>query len=318
MHEPNQSSAADVEELRGHVQRLSVTVHSQQDGLLQMEDALNQLGNRVGSLGNASPSLPNSSLSPPPPFSGEPSACRGFLTQCSLIFELQPAHFPTERAKVAYIITRLKGKALDWATALWTHRHPDCQTIERFMDALQRVFDEGLTQRQASSRLFTLTQGQRSVIDYAIEFRTLSAETGWEGEALVSAFYQGLRESLKDEMVNRDWGDDLDDIITLATALDKRIQERRRERRELRLLQPNRAISPSRRTSQLPLPAPSPTSDQGEEPMQLGRSRLSLEERRRRFQQGLCLYCGSQDHQRLQCPELQGKANAHQGKGASW
>ncbi|KAL2102227.1 hypothetical protein ACEWY4_001395 [Coilia grayii] len=105
---------------------------------------------------------------------------------CDFIQRLSPGHFPTERAKVAYIITRLTGKALDWATALWSHRNPDCLTSERFMDALKRVFDDGLTQRQASSRLLSLTQGQRSVVDYAIEFRTLAAETGWEGEALPS------------------------------------------------------------------------------------------------------------------------------------
>ena len=108
------------------------------------------------------------------------------------------------------------------------------------MDALQRVFDGGLTQPRAASRLCSLSQGPRSVTEYAIEFRTLAAETGWEGEALVSTFYQGLRESLKDEMVNRDWGEDLDDIITLATALDKRMRERRRECREFRSLPPTR------------------------------------------------------------------------------
>lgn len=192
---------ADVEELRSFVQRLGVTVHTQQDGLQKMDDALNQLGHRVRALYDSPPSTPSVpaatvKLSPPPPFSGEPSACKGFLTQCSVVFELQPGNFPTERSKVAYILTRLSGKALDWATALWIHCHPDCGTSERFMDALQRVFDDGLTQRQAASRLITQFQGQRSVTDY--EFRTLAAESGWEGEALVTAFYQGLSESLKD------------------------------------------------------------------------------------------------------------------------
>ena len=80
--------------------------------------------------------------------------------------------------------------------------------------------------------VFTRPRATVSHREYAIEFRTLAAETGWEGEALVTAFYQGLREAVNDEMVNRDWGEDLDDLITLATALDKRMRERRRERRE--------------------------------------------------------------------------------------
>ena len=134
MNEPDQSGTADVEELRSFVQRLGVTVHNQQDGLQKMEEALNQIGHRMRTLpdpGSPIPTfpapVPTVKVSPPPPFSGEPAACKGFLTQCSLIFELQPANFPTERSKVAYIIPRLIGKALDWATALWTHRqtaHP--------------------------------------------------------------------------------------------------------------------------------------------------------------------------------------------------
>ena len=57
-------------------------------------------------------------LPPPQRFSGDPSACGGFLIQCSLTFELQPSSFPSDRAKIAYIITLLSGKALSWATAV--------------------------------------------------------------------------------------------------------------------------------------------------------------------------------------------------------
>ena len=105
--------------------RDSVTVHNQQEVLQKMEEALNQSAPTT----TFPVPVPTVKLSPPPPFSGEPAACKGFLTRCSLIFELQPANFPTERSKVAYI-TRLIGKALDWATALWTHRHPDCASSE--------------------------------------------------------------------------------------------------------------------------------------------------------------------------------------------
>ncbi|KAK3515956.1 hypothetical protein QTP86_020264, partial [Hemibagrus guttatus] len=48
-------------------------------------------------------------LPPPQRFSGDPSACDGFLTQCSLTFDLQPSSFPSDRAKIAYVITLLSG-----------------------------------------------------------------------------------------------------------------------------------------------------------------------------------------------------------------
>ncbi len=58
-------------------------------------------------------------LPPPQCFSGDTSACHGFLTQYSLTFELQPSSFPSDRAKIAYLITLLSGKALSWASAVW-------------------------------------------------------------------------------------------------------------------------------------------------------------------------------------------------------
>lgn len=58
-------------------------------------------------------------LPPPQCFSGDPSACDGFLTQCSLTFELQPSSFPSDRAKIAYVITLLSGKALSWTRMIW-------------------------------------------------------------------------------------------------------------------------------------------------------------------------------------------------------
>ena len=40
-----------------------------------------------------------------------PGGCRSFLTQCQLIFDLQPQTFPTNAARVAYIVTQLTGRA---------------------------------------------------------------------------------------------------------------------------------------------------------------------------------------------------------------
>ncbi len=57
-------------------------------------------------------------------FDGSPERCRGFINHCTLAFQLQPSSFPTESSKVAYIITLLTGKALDWASALWDQKSP--------------------------------------------------------------------------------------------------------------------------------------------------------------------------------------------------
>ena len=108
-------------------------------------------------------------------------------------------------------------------------------------------------------------------------------------------------------MVNRDWGQSLDELINLAIHLDARIQERRRDRRETR----------APMTTFLPRPATPITTPAltrlTEEPMELDRLRLSREERSRRLQRGLCMYCGSSGHQVQHCPDLQGKDSTRQG-----
>ena len=44
-------------------------------------------------------------LPAPQRYNGNPGACRGFLAQCHLTFELQPTSFPTATSRIAYIIT---------------------------------------------------------------------------------------------------------------------------------------------------------------------------------------------------------------------
>ncbi|KAJ7988083.1 hypothetical protein DPEC_G00319950 [Dallia pectoralis] len=68
-------------------------------------------------------------LPPPERFSGEESGCGPFLTQCSLIFELQPSSFPTDRSRIAYLMTVMSGRALTWASAVWEQKSPEPETI---------------------------------------------------------------------------------------------------------------------------------------------------------------------------------------------
>ncbi|CAM4635437.1 unnamed protein product [Leuciscus chuanchicus] len=163
-------------------------------------------------------------------YGGRPGTCKGFLTQVSLIFELQPATFASERAKIAYIISLLCDHALDWASTLWRQQSPICSDLKVFTETIQQVFDHPVSGREAARRLLDLHQGHQSVADYAIEFRTLASESKWDSEALISTFYHGLSEGVKDELASRDWSTSLEELITLADRIDNHIRERRRER----------------------------------------------------------------------------------------
>lgn len=236
----------------------------------------------------------------PPIYAGEPTNCRSFLIQCEVVFSLQPQTYALDRSRVAYVISLLAGRARDWGTAIWDSRSLCCDDFKSFKAEMIKVFDRSVFGKEASRQLASLRQGKRSVADYSIEFKTLAATSEWNSAALVARFLDGLVADVKDEIYARDPPDLLDDIIDLAIRLDSRMELRRKVRGNTSWMRPEPSVSFS--ASRAP-----ESSDL--EPMQLGRMRLTAEEKQRRLLKGLCLYCGGHGHIAAGCPL---KANAHQ------
>lgn len=101
-----------------------------------------------------------------------------------------------------------------------------------------------------------ITQGSRDVVEYALEFRTIAAQSRWNEPALKTAFHQGLNL----ELVCQGGQLTLNDLIDLAIRLDR-----------------------LRRTNCPALWGPVP--------MQLSRIRIREEERERRRRESCCFYC---------------------------
>lgn len=247
----------------------------------------------------------------PEPFSGQPSHCRGFLFQCSSVFRLRPASFASDSAKIHYMCGLMRGRALQWAEAKFSEDTIEQTDYEDFVREFKLVFDHPDYQADASLRLLSLSQGMRSVADYSIEFWTLAADVKWTDEALRAVFFKGLNEQLKDELTSRDEPSDLESLVSLANRIDNRLRSRRRERRST-------IPHPAPRATPPPPPSPAPLSalppglpSPLEEPMQLGRARLTPEERHRRRLAGECLYCGEKGHFLATCP-IRPKGQAHQ------
>ena len=201
------------------------------------------------------------------------------------------------------MISHLTGWAKAWALAEWSRNSTVCETIVGFQTVLTRTFDPVCSSREKAQELSTLRQGKDSVCDYAIHFRTLAAESGWNNAALYDTFLKGLSAEIQDLLVPLDLPTSLDALIALAIRTDNRRTQLRRYReerrsgrdqhtapRESRWLTPHR-VSPEK---------PHLRSD--EEPMQLGRARLSPEERLKRRQEGRCFYCREASHLVNSCP----------------
>ena len=245
-------------------------------------------------------------LANPRPFDGTFSQFRGFLMQCELMFAHQPNHFQSPAARVAFITNLTTGDALNWAQAILTARPELLTDYPAFLVELKRVFDHPTAGQDVGARLMSIHQGTRTAAAYSTEFRTLAAESGWNEAGLKSAFRQGLNETIKDELV-RDKPATLDELVALAIDIDERSRERRREKTRHQTSSPR--LHESTPGSSTPKLSPSSTAESttllpGEEPMQLGRARLTAAEKQRRRTQGLCLYCGEKGHVRDACPVL--------------
>lgn len=264
----------------------------------------------------ATPAAREPHIPTPERYSGNLGTCSQFLLQCSLVFDLQPNTYNTDKSRIAFIISLLTGRAAQWATAVVENNSPACRSYVEFTEEMKKIFDHPLKGKEAATRLLSLKQGSSSVAQYAIDFRILAAESGWDNTALQGVFMKGLNDRVKDELAARDETTSLEELISLATRLDNRLRERQREKSGRQFLprvltSPQLSSSTSAPVNVAPVHCTSPEPSAEEEPMQLGRARLTTAERQRRQRSGLCIYCGQAGHYINTCPQLP-KETAHQ------
>uniref|UniRef100_A0A3Q3AX25 DUF4939 domain-containing protein n=1 Tax=Kryptolebias marmoratus TaxID=37003 RepID=A0A3Q3AX25_KRYMA len=85
-------------------------------------------------------------------FKGNTDHCKGFLLQCRLAFVYSSSLFPSNAARITYLVSALKGRALQWAQAFLS-----------------------------SHSLETLTL---SVAAFFVDFHIVAEEAGWDELAL--------------------------------------------------------------------------------------------------------------------------------------
>lgn len=215
----------------------------------------------------------------PASYSGDLGICSQFLYQCSLVFSQQPATYPSDQAKVAFISRLLSDQAAAWVLASSTNNPSLCSKYQLFSQEMRKIFHHPVKGREAVSQLLSLKQGNRSMSEYSVTFHILVAESGWDQSALQGVFFKGLSEEVKDKLAVRDETTSLDALIDLAIRLDSGLRERRRERADR-----HRSLFPASRVppKEEPLPAAKPsetnplTTTSAGEPMELGRTRHTL------------------------------------------
>ncbi|KAI2650489.1 Retrotransposon-derived protein PEG10 [Labeo rohita] len=203
---------------------------------------------------------------------------------CSLFVSQQPHLYPTDEAKIAFVCSLLSGRALDWAIAVWRLDQPTFPSFQAFLQRFKEVFQPSAESGEAGEQIIALKQGRRTAADYALSFRTLATQSGWNDGPLKLHYRKGLNAELQVELACRDEGLPLEQFIDLSIRVND-IMRSRKPYRQLVTMSP-------------PLSA----ADAAPEPMQIGATKLSVEERERRLRGNLCLYCGQPGHIRATCP----------------
>ncbi len=221
----------------------------------------------------------NPRLAFPEKYDGNPTHCRGFLLQCNLFVNQQPALYSTEEGRIAFVCSLLTGRALEWMTAVWRGGRVPFRTFDEFLQRFREVFDHPRDGRSPDELLLTMSQGSRSAAEYALAFRTLAAQTTWTEDPLRVHYRKGLNHDLQTELACRDEGRSLDNYIELSIQIDNLLRARRSTTRTALRASPDT-----------------------QEPMQVDSHHISPEERSRRITHHLCLYCGEPGHLRNACP----------------
>lgn len=187
---------------------------------------------------------------------------------------------------------------------------PLLDNFELFCNSLYATFGDPDEVGTAERSIFNHRQ-TTSVAAYASDFRRFASLTSWNDSALCAQFYRGLKDAIKDELAKMGRADTLDQLIEIAIRLDNRMQERKMER-FIHTSNPSHRPNnfQSRRTLTMPhydMPPRPQTLNESSRHMEIDGSKprfkkLTEEEKQRRKDLGLCLYCGTPGHVANGCP----------------
>jgi hypothetical protein len=249
----------------------------------------------------------------PDTFSGKQSSFKTFTAQIELYIGFNSAKFVTDTDKVLWSVSFLRGPAFDWvqpfledflgnraanggvSTAMKEETKEIFRTFKGFKQKIASVFGDIDPKRNAERALRSLRQ-TGSAVNYTAQFQQHKVKTGWNDEALQAQYYQGLKDSVKDEISRSDDPGDLRELMTIAVKIDNRLYERSLERKGQYNRMGNRQ---PQKKSRWP------------EPMELDATRvgnhLPKEEMDKRRKEGLCFECGKPGHRASFHRKNQGK-----------
>ena len=249
---------------------------------------------------NAQPAPPPASFPVPDPEYYDGNHEKLPLFKSHLLMKLQgdDVRFPIEQHKLRYNVGLLQGNASAQIQPYILETTIDFTNVTALLNVFEAGFGNPDCTGTAKRKLETLKQANRDFSTYYAEFSCHVANTQWNDAAKKMALSRGLSNEIKDALALADQVPEANwQFASYLQRLDNRIRAREAERKggpPPRVPAPKTPVAPVQSTATGTHPGPMDIS--------AFRPRLSPEERQRRIQQNMCLYCGGQNRVARFCP----------------
>src|SRR6266704_3216890 len=124
-----------------------------------------------------------------------------------MYISLREHDFPDKSYQVAFMLSHLKGSALEWFQSAVSHRNTSITSVAwlsslpAFLNELRRLFGLRNPTNDAIICLENLRyKDSGKAVKYTLDFNRDAPRTGWNENTLYRQFYKGLPDRLKDEL----------------------------------------------------------------------------------------------------------------------
>jgi hypothetical protein len=143
-----------------------------------------------------------------------------FFSQLEIMFTLSSNHFSDNYTRILYFISLLRDSTFNWLESIlrvnWEiMMAPELCSFASFARALKKMFEDFDAQAAVDYKLEKLHQTSSARV-YVSEFRQTTSHLFWDNEALIFRFYVGLKDVVKDCIVEQGRLDKLSDLMQLA------------------------------------------------------------------------------------------------------
>lgn len=270
----------------------------------------------------------------PEPFVGETNDLERFTSQLYNKLRMNADRYPTEEAKVGYAFSRLKGPPAKAMEGFWSKGSTTIHTLDEFVGSLERLYGNPHKKEHAVFDWLRLRQRNRRFTEFLAEFERLANLGGVQGDdRLQPQLELAISDELRNRMITldtipsdykgfRDKCLQIESRLIAAASLStlarssptfnlaRTVSPRAAPVEQVTAVAPHLRVrvpmdkSPSPGTGANAIPVADRTTTQGGNLMDLSRNRgpLSQEEKQRRRDNHLCLYCGGPGHIARECP----------------